>query len=187
VLVPVVITVLAAILTVLFGADPPTAADFSDWYTFPFVLMVTFFLKGPLTEEVAWRGFALPRLMDRMSPIGASLLLGAIWALWHLPLLVSDPSAQRPPLQFAASVVAMSVLFSWLYLRTDESVLLATLMHAMLNSLAAFVFPTFAEDDYASLWWFYAATLWGAAVLVMLTGLVPAQQQPSRTVRAASA
>jgi uncharacterized protein len=173
ILVPTVITFLAAFLTVLLGATAPTAADFSDWYTFPFVLLVTFFLKGPLTEEVAWRGFALPRLLDRLSPVTASVLLGGIWALWHLPLLLSDPSAQRPPAPFAASVVAMSILFSWLYLRTEGSVLLATLMHAMLNSLAAFVFPTFAAEDVGRLWWIYAGVLWAAAVVVLLVGLVP--------------
>ncbi|MDQ3929229.1 MAG: CPBP family intramembrane metalloprotease [Chloroflexota bacterium] len=171
ILLPVTITLLAAYINVLLGAQAPTAANFNDWYTFPFVLLVTFFLKGPLTEEVAWRGFALPRLIERMSPVAASLLLGVIWALWHLPLLVSDPSVQRPPVQFVVAIVAMSILFTWMYLRTSGCVLLATLMHAMINSLAAFVFPTFQGDGYGRLWWIYAGVLSAAAVVVMVSGL----------------
>jgi membrane protease YdiL (CAAX protease family) len=169
-LLPAASTALAAALNVLLGADAPRAADFGDWYTFPLVLLVTLFLKGPLTEEVAWRGFALPRLLDRLPPAAASVLLGVVWASWHLPLLVSDPSAQRPPLQFAVSTVAMSVLFTWLYLRTRGSVLLAALMHAMFNSLAPFVFPLFRGADYGRLWWLYAGALWAAALAALLFG-----------------
>ena len=180
ILLPAAITILAALLHVLLGADAPTAADFYDWYTFPLVFLVTFFVKGPLTEEVAWRGFALPRLLDRMSPFAASVLLGAIWALWHLPLLVSDPSAQRPPVQFIVGIVAMSVLFTWLYQRTSGSVLLPTLMHAMVNSMAAFAFPVFQGAGYGRLWWIYAGVLWASALTVMVVGK---SLEPGRAAR----
>jgi membrane protease YdiL (CAAX protease family) len=168
VLLPVATIILAASMNVLLGAEAPAASEFSDWYTFPLVLLVTFFLKGPFTEEVAWRGYALPRLLQRISPLAASLLLGAVWALWHLPLLVSDPTSQRPPAQFVAWVIAASILITWLYLRSDGSVLLATLMHAMFNSLASFVFPVFQGDGYGQLWWLYAGVLWAAALAATL-------------------
>jgi hypothetical protein len=169
-LLPAAITILAAGLNVLLGAGAPPAGAFYDWYTFPFVLLVTFLVKGPLTEEIAWRGFALPRLLDRMSPLSASLLLGLIWALWHLPLLVSDPSAQRPPMQFVMSGVALSILHTWLYQRANGSVLLVTLLHAMFNSMAAFVFPVFQGADYGRLWWVYVGVLWAAALVVTVVG-----------------
>jgi membrane protease YdiL (CAAX protease family) len=148
----------------------PEAVDFADWYTFPVVLLVTLFLKGPLTEEVAWRGFALPRLLDRAHPVVASLLLGGIWAFWHLPLLVSDSTGQRPPVQFVVGLGAMSLLFTWVYLHTRGSLLIATLMHAMINTMAAFVFPSFQGATYERLWWIYAGVLWLAALAVLVLG-----------------
>jgi membrane protease YdiL (CAAX protease family) len=64
-----------------------------------------------------------------MSGLAAALLLGGIWALWHLPELVSEPSGQRPPIQFVVLVVAQSVFFTWLYNSTDGSLLLIILLH----------------------------------------------------------
>lgn len=167
---PVAVTIATAAMNILLGAAGPQAVDFADWYTFPLVLLVTLVLKGPLTEEVAWRGFALPRLLDRLPPVVASLLLGGIWAFWHLPLLVSDGSGQRPPLQFVVGLGAMSILFTWVYVRTRGSLLLATLMHAMFNTVAAFVFPAFQGDGYERLWWIYAGVLWAVALAVLVLG-----------------
>lgn len=170
IILPAAVTILTAAINVLLGAERPQAAHFADWYTFPVVLLVTLFLKGPLTEEVAWRGFALPRLLDRLSPVVASLLLGGLWALWHLPLLVSDSTGQRPPVQFVVGLGAMSILFTWVYLRTRGSLLLATLMHAMINTMAAFVFPSFQGATYDRLWWIYAGVLWAVALAVLVLG-----------------
>jgi membrane protease YdiL (CAAX protease family) len=181
-LLPLGVTALTAALNVLLGAERPQAADFADWYTFPVVLLITLFLKGPLTEEVAWRGFALPRLLDRAHPVVASLLLGGIWAFWHLPLLVSDSTGQRPALPFVVGLGAMSLLFTWIYRRTRGNLLLATLMHAMINTLAAFVFPLFQGATYERLWWIYAGVLWAAALAVLTLGR-GLRAQPAGTAR----
>lgn len=61
-----------------------------------FVLNVGFvFLLGGRQEEIGWRGFALPRLLDRFDAVTASLVIGAVWAVWHLPLLVMEGSSQH--------------------------------------------------------------------------------------------
>ena len=96
--------------------------------------------------------------------------LGGIWALWHLPLLVSDSTGQRPPVQFVVALGAMSILFTWVYLGTRGSLLLATLMHAMINTMAAFVFPALQGASYERLWWLYAGVLWAAALAVSALG-----------------
>jgi membrane protease YdiL (CAAX protease family) len=86
-----------------------------------------------LTEEVAWRGFALPRMEQRMRPLTAALLLGALWALWHLPLWFVPGSFQAslPLAGFVVSTVATSVLLAWVFDRARGSVLIAALFHGV--------------------------------------------------------
>jgi membrane protease YdiL (CAAX protease family) len=84
----------------------------------------------PLTEEPGWRGYALPRLQARHGALRASLILGAAWAAWHLMMfLIPGPS----PRGFAIAILnimAGSLVFTWLYNRTQRSLLVAILAHA---------------------------------------------------------
>lgn len=80
--------------------------------------LVTMFLLGG-QEEPGWRGYALPRLQARFSPLRATLVLGVAWGLWHLPL---------GPLNTIVPIV-LAFFYTWLYNRTG-SVLLAILLHA---------------------------------------------------------
>jgi len=88
-----------------------------------------------LGEEVGWRGFFLPYLLERYSPLTSSLMLGLIWAGWHLPnfLLRDFPHYGLPYLAFVIMTVAFSVLFTWLYLNTAGSLIVAIIFHAALN------------------------------------------------------
>ena len=104
---------------------------------------LSYFLIGiplfTLTEELAWRGFALPRLQAVLPALPASLLLGVIWALWHIPtfLLPSQAVSAVPYVGFALFVLAQSVLTTWLFNRTGGSVLLAGLFHAASDAVYA--------------------------------------------------
>src|SRR5215212_2977575 len=140
-LVPIAITLVALYLAALFGAPTPTAADFAGWYTLPLIFLSTTLINGPFTEEPGWRGFLLPRLQSKYAPLTASLIVGAIWATWHLPLLISDPTGQRPALQFVAMLLAQSVVFAWVYNGTRGSVLLVILMHGSANTIARMLAP----------------------------------------------
>lgn len=104
---------------------------------------------GPLQEELGWRGFALPRLLDRWSSRRASLVLGVAWACWHLPLYAIDAGGQeRAPLAaFLISVVAMSVLYTWFWAATSGSLLIALLLHSATNT-AAVVLLKDARSDF---------------------------------------
>jgi len=81
-----------------------------------------------LGEELGWRGYALPALIDRFSPLRASLVLGVVWGLWHLPTfyLVGTPQYQHPVFAFLIMTTAYSILLTWIFLHTPGSVLIAT-------------------------------------------------------------
>jgi membrane protease YdiL (CAAX protease family) len=86
-------------------------------------------------EEVGWRGFLLPYLLQRYSPMTSSLIVGIIWAVWHLPnfLLPSYPHHGSPFSAFLLMTIAFSMLFTWFHLKTDGSLLIAIIFHAALN------------------------------------------------------
>lgn len=92
-------------------------------------------LGGPLGEELGWRGFALPRLSRRMSPLAASLLVGAAWAAWHLPVLVVPPIAEKflppgfPAEAFVVIAICAAVLITWILRRGGQCLGLAVLFH----------------------------------------------------------
>jgi membrane protease YdiL (CAAX protease family) len=106
------------------------------------------FAGGPVFEEIGWRGFALPRLQRMHGPLLGSLILGTLWALWHLPLFLI-PSWDTPhgsALDVAAFVVwavAITVIFTWVFNNTKGSVLMVILAHGSINSAAAAVFGIF--------------------------------------------
>jgi len=99
---------------------------------------VTYLLGGPVQEEIGWRGFALPRLQTRLSPVTAALVLGVIHCFWHAPLFLTSEwdTARHQPSQFLAYlllVVSMSVIMSWLFNGSNGSVMLAILGHNGIN------------------------------------------------------
>jgi uncharacterized protein len=105
----------------------------------PLMTVANFFLVlligGPLGEEFGWRGYALPSLQAGLDWRVASLGLGLVWGVWHLPLFfIAGTSQAHIPLGlFLLSVVAMSVLFAWLVNRCAGSVVVALLLHTAIN------------------------------------------------------
>jgi len=96
---------------------------------------------GPAGEELGWRGFLLPKLLERHAPFRATLVLIPIWAAWHWPLwlLPGLPHKSWPFACFFLLIVPLSFLFTWLYLNTRGSVLIAILFHAAINTAIHFL------------------------------------------------
>lgn len=105
------------------------------------VALLTGLLIGPLNEEFGWRGLALPRLQERFSPFTATLLLGLLWGVWHLPLffITGMTQATQPFGPFLLSVMVNSFFYTWLFNATGGSVLLAVLLHDTFNTTSAFI------------------------------------------------
>jgi membrane protease YdiL (CAAX protease family) len=146
---PVVATAAAASL------PPHVIPDFSRpgqlLYLLPFTLVID---AGPLGEELGWRGFALPRILRKRDPAAAAIVLGVIWVAWHIPTFFIPTLSQSRlsfPL-FASSGVALSVIMTWLYVRTKGDVALMVLVHLMSNYTAGalgFSFRTVAAAQIA--------------------------------------
>ena len=130
---------------------------------------------GPLQEEFGWRGFLLPALQQRMSGLGAALVVGIIWALWHFPL--NFENAGRAP-QYSEvlsiligsiiTITLISILIAWVYNASGGSVLLTILMHGSLNFSTFVLFPVFEHQN--SLAVYTGLILLTAILLVVFSG-----------------
>lgn len=92
---------------------------------------------GALGEELGWRGFVLPRLLELMDARMAALLIGVVWAVWHLPAFYVASMSQSgfEFLPFVLRVTAFSVFMTWLFVNTNGSVLWAGVVpHMMFNA-----------------------------------------------------
>ncbi len=96
---------------------------------------------GPLGEEFGWRGYALPALAASLDWRTASLIIGAVWGAWHLPLFYLASSVQSHMAMpiFMLNILAGSTIFAWLFERTQQSVLPALVLHTSLNGWTAII------------------------------------------------
>jgi len=94
------------------------------------VALLLFAIKGPV-EEIGWRGFALPVLQRKMSPLWAGLILGIIWGVWHLPafFLSGTPQSAWSFTDFFIGTVALSLIATALFNASRGSILLPALFH----------------------------------------------------------
>ncbi len=143
--VPALTGVLAGLAGTAMGAPPLPVLDVARWPMLLAAAAAHLLLDpGPLGEELGWRGFALPRMLAGSHPVRAGVVLGLIWALWHLPafLIPGMPQAQLPIAPFVVSIVAVSVLMTWLYVNTAGSVLMTVLVHWAFNAFCDLHAPT---------------------------------------------
>lgn len=152
-----------------------------DWPPFgtePFYIMIVatiFSTPVQAGEEIGWRGFALPRMSAKFGLGLASIILGVLWACWHLPLFFvksADTFGQSFPL-YLLQVTGVSVTMAWLYWRTGGSLLLVMLMHAAVNNTKDIVpsaIPgasnTFGFDG-STVGWLTLALIWICAAFFL--------------------
>jgi uncharacterized protein len=166
-LLPAVLAASATALNVVLGAQPPSAAQLGAWSgiisTFAIVLLIPG--VGGAWEEPGWRGYALPRLQSGRSALVASLILAALIAGWHLPLMVAGQVHYSDIVLILAAVI----VFNWVFNNAKGSVLIIMLMHAANNAVSgSFFSPMFSGADSIRQSWLLALVWAAVAALVII-------------------
>jgi uncharacterized protein len=112
--------------------------DFRHWF-------IPMLIAGPLGEEPGWRGFALPRMQWRWGPTRASILLGVLWAGWHLPLFLIHGWTTAPIWVFFVIVTGLSVIMTLGFNLSRGSVIVAILLHDAHNSAGGPLYEMLAK------------------------------------------
>lgn len=136
------ITFLAVIIS---GLVAPHSVDLSDLFFAPRPdpgavtgLAFLILLFGPVSEEIGWRGYGLDALQSRFGPFAASSILAIAWCFWHIPLLFMDGFydrfGYRPDLiLFSWNLILTTFIITWLYNRSNRSIMLVMAYHFMIN------------------------------------------------------
>jgi membrane protease YdiL (CAAX protease family) len=112
-------------------------------------LIILIFLS-PFWEEIGWRGFLLPNLQEKYSPLTAALIIGFVWGLWHLPgILAANPYGNQSMYYFLiifGGCFALSILQTWLF-NSTKSLLICILLHDAVNSGAAYFYGNLEHNE----------------------------------------
>jgi CAAX protease family protein len=141
-----------------------------------FFMGILFGIPAGFLEEIGWTGYAFPKMRSESNGLTPSILLGLLWALWHLPVInylgtATPHGAYWPPffLAFSLAMTAMRVLIAWIYTNT-KSVLLAQLMHvSSTSSLVLFSAARVTAAQEAMWYALYGTVLWIAVGIVVQT------------------
>ena len=115
-------------------------------------------------EEIGWRGYALPRLQGVLrNPLYASLVLGIIWGVWHLPEYLNPAQSSFPFRVFLLFTTGISILYTLLYNRSSGSILVAVILHASTDIMPRIQNLTVFTP---STWLWITGLIWVAALLL---------------------
>ena len=136
------------------------------------MLAFSIFPGSALGEEIGWRGYALPRLQAGTSALGASLILGVIWGLWHLPLWLTGAPGRTPILYaaFVVSTISLSVILTWVYNSTGGSLLMVVLLHATFNLPMTLAIDELGSRATVQLLLYFGMLVVAAIVVVIVAG-----------------
>ena len=155
-----------AVVGVAIALGDPSPGVFDK--VFPAIVIVPLIVLIPaFAEEIAWRGYAVTRLLPSMSPLAAALFLGIPWATIHLFLqLPGQMNEGLEPVPTFVSLLGYSVILTWAFVASGGSVLLVALIHAGLNGVA----PLMAGLEVDRAWTIRAVLVAAIALVVVLRG-----------------
>ena len=131
------------------------------------LVFIEVFVLTALGEEVGWRGYALPLLLARRHPFAASIIVGSVWAIWHLPLFWIPGTAQAgiPFVYFALSILAASLVYTAVFRLTQPSIIPVLLLHSSQDASLSIAQIGWPQATAGRVFWF---TYFG---LVLLAGV----------------
>jgi membrane protease YdiL (CAAX protease family) len=158
------------VLLILFLLERLVSHSFAPNH---FWIGIAFGVPAGVCEEIGWTGFAFPKMRDQQSALGAAVLLGILWGMWHLPV-INFLGAAAPHRQywfafflgFAFAMAAMRVLIAWIYSSTN-SLLLAQLMHVSSTGALVMFSPPVSPLREAMWYALYGCLLWLVVGLVV--------------------
>lgn len=155
---PLLISLLTIIVYGLVKGSWPVSDVLTD-PTLVITMIVMSTVTGAMGEELGWRGFALPRMQTFLNALTASIILGILWALWHLPLWYAGIGYENIPYwAFALIAISFSTVVTWACNNTKGSLFIASLSHLCLN-LSINVIETRAIGLHAFLFLVFAAAI----------------------------
>ncbi|MDH5507153.1 MAG: CPBP family intramembrane metalloprotease [Anaerolineae bacterium] len=170
------LNILAALIDILLGGTGATWGETAvNALTDPvgIVFSILFASLVPFIEELGWRGYVLDRFQEKNSALKSSLILGAVWSLWHLPMFFIPDSYQEGLgvgtlafWLFMIGIVPLNLPFTWIYNNTGRSILAVILFHSMVNFTGELIALNERADTISIGLWFAAAigitVIWGA-------------------------
>ena len=173
---PVVWALTVLIVAIVAGAP---AEGLFDGVGLDSLVVLLVVLIPAFAEELAWRGFSVPRLLPFMSPLGAALLLAVPWTIMHLPLVLVPGSINEglAVIPMVMALFAYSIILTWIFVGSGGSVLLTGIVHAGLNG----VVPIFQNLDADQSWLWRGIIAAVIAVLVVVYGNMQRRVSPAAT------
>jgi len=175
----------------LLGGPPVDWSRLPPLYTVvPMFIMLT--IAAGIGEECGWRGFLLPRLQTRHNALVSSLIIGGMWAIWHIPQFFIEGTFQHSLgsqagllaafLTYSVFVIVSSIQFTWVFNNTRGSVLLAAVMHGANNTWGGYI--DVYRGNFGGAITFMAVSVLVSIIIVLIAGATNLSRTNQRNVLA---
>jgi membrane protease YdiL (CAAX protease family) len=167
------VLILAHVLNSLLGGSFPKTGGLAQPYLIPPLFLILLIMQ--LGEEFGWRGFALDELQQNWGAVRASVVLGVLWSLWHIPMFLAKGFGHHdyrlPFGQLLITLVLVSILITWVQNNTGGSLIPAFVFHTFIN-LSGEVLPLIernreVQGDYTA--WIIANVLFAIVVVTVIS------------------
>jgi membrane protease YdiL (CAAX protease family) len=173
------------------GGPPVDWSELPPLYTVV-PLFIMFTIAAGIGEEFGWRGFLLPRLQTRHNALVSSLIVGVLWAIWHIPQFFIEGTFQHDLgsqagllpafLTYSVFVIVSSIWFTWVFNNTRGSVLMAAVMHGASNAWGGYI--DVYRGYFGGILTFGAVSVLVTIIIVLIAGATDLSRTNRRSVLA---